>query len=1183
MKQMTTKTRRFLALLMTVFMCFTIQLPTFAAEADATVFDFEDGSLAKLTDTSNYDPVESFSIHTWEEGTDDEIWGKSLKYKNRAGKNEAIQIGSIGGGTYNLFAVEYSIRIDKASSTFNTDFRHSGGDLYVMKMDSSLNVVLCDTVVTQYELEKWYDIKIWYDTPKKEALLLMKESSASEWNIYGAKFGSATDNGTEKLFFEFHDGSDEEDVKYIDNLKFFPYTESEKANLMLSNLRDDFESGIGSSWETTNVDFETSDLAAEPLDGYDGNVMKLKDISEDTSDVQLAVGKYPFTDLTVPDARQRVAFKIGSNFDEGSAGVKMNFKDPETGTLSEVNLLTLAEETVVMGDASEGVVFEDANIEPGKLYDAELIYDATTSTAAFSLTGENGDIYSSYLDMGLFDGEYGSISSVEFVCQSTAQNEVYVDDFVWELHDVDFEYEDYIIKSGREHDADINETVIFKFTDAIASDNIPAVEITKDGKAVNEECTVEAKGKTVQVTFEELEKDSDYTVEVFGAQCVFGGEADSGVAEFTTADYTVKTEMISVDEGTITANLKSAYNGGIEAYVAASAYDGDDNLTQVKLLPVEVPYRETESVTFIPEFEEEYSYIKAMVIKNFESAIHYSSNVPSDMESDSDEETDEECEAITSVETDGDTFTVYGKNISKKDSIISIQVLNPDKTWTDLEGFDYENGDITQILSGIDSVAGVEYAGSYSFTQKITGDEIPPFRIRFGDGKISYYDRDLMESINAASSAQELEEISKGNVAVWDDMKSYVEDLSEEEQPVFWQILFETKEALSQEGTPFEFPSQFSAKAPGVSVLARLNLASDKSVLKTLFADFRNERILTGNSYDIYAGEGDFDEYGMSESQKSSFLTYIYSNINDYEYIEDFITDFNENALFYAIKGAPKAAVDAIISNSDLIDSDEIPTYFELSSTKKSNVCKKIGANDRYKSIEALLSAIESAAKSEKRAKEESAGGGGGGGGGNTQFKGEPFVSVFEEDKTKEENVTFTDIANVDWAKTAINALADKNIVSGDGKGSFRPNDFVTREEFVKMLVLTLNISTSFADENFDDITSSDWCRPYVAAAISKGIVNGIDENNFGKGRIITREEMATMTYRALSAMGIMLGGADKDEFADMNSISDWAKEACVKMQEAGIINGMGQNHFAPKENVTRAQAAKILYEVLSR
>ena len=51
--------------------------------------------------------------------------------------------------------------------------------------------------------------------------------------------------------------------------------------------------------------------------------------------------------------------------------------------------------------------------------------------------------------------------------------------------------------------------------------------------------------------------------------------------------------------------------------------------------------------------------------------------------------------------------------------------------------------------------------------------------------------------------------------------------------------------------------------------------------------------------------------------------------------------------------------------------------------------------------------------------------------------------------------------------------------------------------------------------------------------------------------------------------------------FADESIISDYALDSIKTLSEAGIINGMNDNNFAPFESATRAQAAKMIYEVI--
>lgn len=49
-----------------------------------------------------------------------------------------------------------------------------------------------------------------------------------------------------------------------------------------------------------------------------------------------------------------------------------------------------------------------------------------------------------------------------------------------------------------------------------------------------------------------------------------------------------------------------------------------------------------------------------------------------------------------------------------------------------------------------------------------------------------------------------------------------------------------------------------------------------------------------------------------------------------------------------------------------------------------------------------------------------------------------------------------------------------------------------------------------------------------------------------------------------------------------MGSISPWAKEAVSELQAKGLINGKGGNRFDPRGQVTRAEAAKLLYGLLN-
>lgn len=177
----------------------------------------------------------------------------------------------------------------------------------------------------------------------------------------------------------------------------------------------------------------------------------------------------------------------------------------------------------------------------------------------------------------------------------------------------------------------------------------------------------------------------------------------------------------------------------------------------------------------------------------------------------------------------------------------------------------------------------------------------------------------------------------------------------------------------------------------------------------------------------------------------------------------------------------------------------------------------------------------------------------------------------------------FKDITD-HWASADIEYLAVLGVVNGKSTNLFAPDDLLTRAEFVKMLALTSGEDLdSYATLSiFKDVTAGQWYRPYVNWANQKGIVKGISADIFAPNENISRQDMAVMLYRYADVMGIKLtGGSGETRFADDGSIADYAKTAVYSMKAVGIINGVGQNKFAPDNHATRAEAAAIVHRFL--
>lgn len=177
---------------------------------------------------------------------------------------------------------------------------------------------------------------------------------------------------------------------------------------------------------------------------------------------------------------------------------------------------------------------------------------------------------------------------------------------------------------------------------------------------------------------------------------------------------------------------------------------------------------------------------------------------------------------------------------------------------------------------------------------------------------------------------------------------------------------------------------------------------------------------------------------------------------------------------------------------------------------------------------------------------------------------------------------TFTDIDNYEWAMTGILALADRGIINGVSEDRFDPSRNITREEFVKILVGALGLSDyAYQGNRFSDASAGDWFTKYINIAAELGIVQGIGDGKFGVGANITRQDMAVMLYNALKYRNANVE-TDQFRFQDDGEIASYAKEAVSALHHMGAINGMTETTFAPTGFATRAQAAKIVYSVLS-
>ena len=167
----------------------------------------------------------------------------------------------------------------------------------------------------------------------------------------------------------------------------------------------------------------------------------------------------------------------------------------------------------------------------------------------------------------------------------------------------------------------------------------------------------------------------------------------------------------------------------------------------------------------------------------------------------------------------------------------------------------------------------------------------------------------------------------------------------------------------------------------------------------------------------------------------------------------------------------------------------------------------------------------------------------------------------------------FADVADDFWAAKDIYTLKDAGIIGGKSATEFDPEGDVTRAEFAKMVVGLFGYKATSDAVNFEDCKAEDWFTSYVAAGVEAGVIKGVSDTEFAPNATITREDACTILGRALNKVA----QSNELKFTDADKVAEYAAPYVALLSELGYVNGYEDGSFAPANNITRAEAAKII------
>lgn len=332
--------------------------------------------------------------------------------------------------------------------------------------------------------------------------------------------------------------------------------------------------------------------------------------------------------------------------------------------------------------------------------------------------------------------------------------------------------------------------------------------------------------------------------------------------------------------------------------------------------------------------------------------------------------------------------------------------------------------------------------------------------------------------------------------------------------------------------------------------------------------------------------------YSEIEKQSSELQNACFEAIKTgYNSADTLAEEIENNLMMCVINGAKSASWEKY---ADLIlnvykDTLKLDTSDYKDLKYKSEAIKEV-KNGTYNEMNDLKEAFETAVDNQKNAEKSSnknngggiGGGGGSNGGGavvNVQFEGNVQNNTLTDN---EQSGGFTDIGEAYWAGEAINYLAGKGIVNGRTLNRFEPESNITRAEFSKIIAEAFFSGEKGGAVAFNDVEEGEWYYNAVSVLAEKGIVKGSPDGYFSPNSNISREDMAVIIARTAEVTGKSFSyGNSEPEFFDGGNISDYAVEAVTNLYKAGVISGMPDGTFAPRDNLTRAQACKVIWQVI--
>ena len=179
----------------------------------------------------------------------------------------------------------------------------------------------------------------------------------------------------------------------------------------------------------------------------------------------------------------------------------------------------------------------------------------------------------------------------------------------------------------------------------------------------------------------------------------------------------------------------------------------------------------------------------------------------------------------------------------------------------------------------------------------------------------------------------------------------------------------------------------------------------------------------------------------------------------------------------------------------------------------------------------------------------------------------------------------FYDVSPNDWFYSSVRYMNSRGLIQGTSSTTFSPYAYTTRGMVITMLYRLEGQPRTTNWKTFGDVNSSDYYYDAVRWGVQSGIVAGFSDGTFRPYEYITREQMAAFLYRYAQYKGYSVTEWHdlSWRFNDYHQISAFAMTPLSWAHATGIINGKTSTTMAPHSLATRAEVSVILTRFCER